>query len=57
MFRAYCRHGDLLYLAEKSGDVPSTTTAIAEEDEVDKLLAQKEARIERPRDPQLYGDG
>lgn len=54
MFYVYFRHGDLLYLAEKPSEAPTGSTAVAEEDEVDKLLAQKDARIERSRDPQLY---
>eukprot|EP00731_Ephydatia_muelleri_P029459 Em0020g1103a len=48
------RHGDLLYLAEKPNDAVSGSAAVAVEDEVDQLLAQKDARIERSRDPQLY---
>lgn len=53
IFRIF-RHGDLLYLAEKPNDAVSGSAAVAVEDEVDQLLAQKDARIERSRDPQLY---
>lgn len=51
------QHGDLLYLAEKATNLSNAAQAIADEDEVDKILAEKDARIERPRDPQLCHHG
>lgn len=55
------RHGDMIYLAEKTSRVSEKeegSSAMASqvlEDEVDKILAAKDGKIQRKRDPQLYG--
>ena len=53
------RHGDMIYLAEKSSRVSEQevgSAAVAREvreHEVDKILAAKDGKIQRKRDPQL----
>lgn len=53
-----CRHGDMLYLAEKkpatasAKDVAMVTGAV-QEDAVDCALALKDGKIQRKRDPIL----
>lgn len=53
-----CRHGDLLYLAEKKPATSSTkdvamVTGLVQEDAVDCALALKDGKIQRKRDPIL----
>ena len=50
------RHGDMLYLREsrvkeKGGVLPVVSKV--QEDEVDKLLATRDGRVHRKKDPQM----
>lgn len=50
-----CSHGDMIYLSEKksiSKDVEPVSMA-TKEDAVDSVLATKDGKIIRERDPQL----
>ena len=51
------RHGDMLYLSEKSGNSGvgggGWGSAAVEEDEVDRELGRRDGKIQRRRDPQL----
>lgn len=51
------RHGDMLYLAEKTSDGGGGGggwgSAAVEEDEVDRVLGSKDGKIKRQRDTQL----
>ena len=51
------RHGDMLYLSEKSGDSGGGGggwgSVAVEEDEVDRELGRRDGKIQRKRDPQL----
>ena len=61
-----CSHGDMLYLVDSVGglvadntvkEVPATEappTSGVEEDEVDRILAQRDGKVYRKKDPQLF---
>ena len=51
-----CSHGDMIYLSEKktiSNDVEPVSMT-TKEDVVDCILAMKDGKILRQKDPQLY---
>jgi hypothetical protein len=65
-FRIPFRHGDMLYLTEKktldsfpvlATSLPAVAEVKVEEDDVDKLLATRDGRVHRKKDPQMEGEG